>query len=117
VGDGLGPGLGCDVDENLRDQGPGQRGHQWVAPLVQRVHLQRREYEGVDEVLAGIDEPRIDRTESSGTVDRFVEVAGLSDIDGHGDHVVTLLVQPRDRGGGVEAPRVRQHYFLHPRTS
>ena len=61
VGDGVGAVLAGRRDEVLHDDRPRQRRHQRVAALVQRVGLQRGGEEVVGELLAGVDDDRLDR--------------------------------------------------------
>ena len=54
MGDGIGAGLGGDLDQALGDQRPGDRGAEQIDALVEGIGAEHREDEVADEFLAQI---------------------------------------------------------------
>ncbi len=118
VGDRVGRELAGRGHEMAGDHRPRQRRHEWVLPLVERVRLDRVDDEPGRVLLAGVDDPRLDRTgDERALADRLpvgrVGVRLLADVDRERDHLrAPLLLDPLHRDGGVEPARVREHHAL-----
>ena len=114
VGDGVGALALGDLDEELGDERPGERGRQRVRALVQGIGLQVRPDEVGHEALASIDDvgarrpgghrPRLDAL-AQGTT---------ADVDGQGhDLDPELLLEPGDGDRGIQAARIGEHDLVH----
>ena len=114
VRDGVGILLRRDLDEQLRDEWPGERGRQRIGTLVERVRLEVRPHEVGHEAL-----PRVDHvgTRRAGRHrSRFDALAQrtAADVDGERhDLGPVLLLEPGNGNRGVETARVGEHDLLH----
>ena len=114
VGDRVGALALGDLDEQLRDQRPGERRGQRIGALVERVRLEVRPDEIGDEPLARVDDVgprRAGRHRARSTPSRS-EPPPTIDGQGH-DLGVELLPQPGDGDRRVEAARVGEHDLVH----
>ena len=114
MGDRVGAFALGDLDEELRDQRPGERGRQRVRALVQRVGLEVRPDEVGDEALAAIDDvgargarrhgPRLDTGAQRPTAEVDRERDDLDPV---------LLLEPGDGDRGIETAGVGEDDLVH----
>ena len=111
VGERVAAVLGGNLDSELSDQRPAQRGEQGVTAAVESVCLDRRQYEVLGELLAGVDHHRLNGAHRLRLVEnRVVVLARLAEIDGQGhDLGVIGLLDPMQHHARVETARVEQH--------
>ena len=114
VGDRVGALAAGDLDEELGDQRPGQRGRQRIGALVQRVRLEVRPDEVADEPLLGVDDVGPRRAGADRPpLDALAERAA-ADVDRQGhDLAAVLLAEPGDGDGRIEPARVGEDDLLH----
>ena len=114
VGDRVGALALGDLDEELRDQRPGERGRQRVGALVQRVGLEVRPHEVGHEPLAGIDDVGARRAGRHRPLLDALAQRAAAEVDGQRDHLgVVLLLEPGDGDGRIESARVGEDDLLH----
>ena len=114
VGDRIGALALGDLDEQLGDQRPGQRGRQRVGALVEGVRLQVRPHEVGHEPLTGIDD--VGSARAGGHRPRFDALAQRAAADVHGeghDLDAELLLEPGDGDGRIQAARIGEHDLVH----
>ena len=114
VGDRVGALALGDLDEELRDQRPGERGRERVGALVQRVGLEVRPHEVGHEPLAGIDDVGARRAGRHRPLLDALAQRAAAEVDGQRDHLgVVLLLEPGDGDGRIESARVGEDDLLH----
>ena len=114
VGVGLGPDFAGDLQADLRDQRPRDRGPQQINPLVLGLPLQHGEGEVAAQFLAGIDELRRLGAIVAGLLEnRLAVFARLTQIDIHGMHVVAFVLEPTENHRGIQTSRISQHTTGH----
>ena len=98
------------LHRELRDQRPAERGEQRVAEAVDRVRLDRRKHVVARELLAGVHDAAVDRTELERlAADHVVILTGLAEVDGQRDHLgVVLVLDPLEHHARVEPAAVEQ---------
>ena len=104
MGDGVGA-LRCgDLDEELGDQGPGQRRRERIGALVQRVRLEVRPDEVADEPVARVDHvgPRRAGLHRP-ALDAFAE-RPAADVDGQGDDLGAYFSRSQATATDVSSP-------------
>ena len=103
-----------DLDQELRDERPGQGRRQRVDALVERVGLQVGPAEVGHEALAGIDDVGPCGAGADGPSLDALAKGATTDVDGQGhDLDLERLLHPRDSDRRVEAARVREDDLLH----
>ena len=113
VRDGVGTGLGGDLDQTLADQGPRDRGPEQILAFVDRVGAEHGEDEIAHELLAEIVDIDLLHTRCSGLGARRLELLALADVRGEGhDLAAVLLLQPLENDRGIQTPGVGQHHLL-----
>ncbi len=114
VGDRVGALALGDLDEELRDQRPGERRRQRIGALVQRVGLQMRPDEVGHEPFARVDDVGARGAGRHGPIlDAGPERAAAEvDREGH-DLDAELLLEPGDGDRGVETTRIREDDLVH----
>ena len=125
VGDGVGAVLRAAADEVLHDHRAGQRRHERVAALVERVGRQGRRAVLGGVLLLGVDDDGLDGAGGAGPLLHHLVVLGrLADVDGQRDHLDAEVVDhPADGDGRVEAAAVGEDdalghgWFLLPSGS
>ena len=114
VGDRIGALDPRDLDQELGDQRPGERGGQRISALVQRIRLEVRPDEVADEPLAGIDDVGPRRAGADRPLFDALAEGAAADIDRQADDLaVVLLAQPGDGDRGVEAAGIGENDLLH----
>ena len=105
VGDERGAGLARKLDHLLGDQRPGQRRHQRVFPLVERVRVHRGQTERLRELVARVHDPEL-RSGRGRPLLHLVAVDRLPQVhQGGHDLQVPLVAEGPRRHGGVQALR------------
>ena len=114
VGDRVGALALGDLDEELRDQRPGERRGQRIRALVERVRLEVRPDVIGDEPLARVDDigPRRAGRHRARLDPRAERPATEIDRQGH-DLGVELFTEPGDRDRRIESARVSEDDLLH----
>ena len=108
VHDGLGPELGGDLRDCLRDHRARERRDERILALVERVGLDRAGALLLRERRFPVDEHDVVRTGRAAPLDRRLEVELLPDVDEHGDDLVEavpVLFQPAHDAARVEPTR------------
>ena len=114
VGDRVGALALGDLDEELRDQRPGERGGQRVGALVERVGLEVRPDEVGHEALAGIDDVGARRAGRHRPLLDALAQRAAAEVDGERDDLgVVLLLEPGDGDRRIESARVGEDDLLH----
>ncbi len=114
VGDRIGAFATGDLDEQLGDQRPRERGGQRVRVLVQRVRLEMRPDEVADEPLPRIDDVGSRGAGADGSLLHAVPERAATDVDRQADDLaVVLLSQPGDGDGRIEPAGVGEDDLLH----
>ena len=100
------------LHRQLADQRPPERGEQRIAAAVERVRLDRPQHVVVGELLAGVDQHRLDGPELLRLARDDVPVlARLAEVDGQGDDLGAIaLLDPLQHHAGVEPARVEQQH-------
>jgi hypothetical protein len=113
VRDGDGALLAGDVDEQLRDQRPGERGRERIVVLIDGAGEQAGEGEVAQEGVLHVARDHLQRAGLQAALLDEAEVGLSADVDGEGDDLVALGVdQPADRDRGVEAAGVGEDDLL-----
>ena len=99
------PGLPRVLDGRLGDERPAQRREQRVAEPVDRVGLDRGDDEVVGELLARVDDVRLDRAEVLRlALDDVVVLTRLAEIDRERDDLgLVLVLDPLEHHARVQA--------------
>ena len=97
-------------DQVLDDQRPADRGHQRVAVHVQRVVQDGGQAVALGELVAGIDDDRLDGAAVQRPLAHdFHVLAALAEVDRHRhDLTAGLLAYPADGHRGVQTAGIRQ---------
>lgn len=83
-----------DPHQHFGDGGAGQRRDQWVAILIERIHVESRNDISFYKALARVFDSALSGTQKLGALDGRLEILSLSYVDGDGDHVPTQPGQP-----------------------
>ncbi len=111
VGDGVGVVLPRRLHQVTGDQRPSQGRGQRILFLVDRPGLKGREQELVHQGFPAIDGQGFHGADLQRPLADGLQVHHAQ-VNGQGDYVgVVLLLQPRDRHGGVQSTAVGQHDF------
>ena len=114
MGDRVGALALRDLDEELRDERPGERGGQRVGALVQRVGLEVRPDEVGHEALAGIDDVGARRAGRHRPLLDALAQRAAAEVDGERDDLdAVLLLEPGDGDGRIESARIGEDDLLH----
>ena len=110
VGDRVAAGLARVLDRELGDQRPAERGEQRVAVAVVGVRLDRRQDVLLRELLARVDDVRLDRAEPPRlALDDLVVLARLAEVDRERhDLGLVLVLDPLEHHARVEAAGVQE---------
>jgi hypothetical protein len=117
VGDRATAVLAGRGDQVLDDERTADRGHQRVAVHVERIALDGRQAVLLRELIASVDDDRLDGAAVHGALaDDLHVLAALPEVDGHGHHLPAgLLADPADRDRGVQTAGIRQDDAFGPR--
>jgi hypothetical protein len=98
------------LDPKLGNQRPSQRREQRIAASVERVGPDCGQHVVLGELLARIDDDRLDRAQLLClTGDHVVVLTGLAQVDGQRDDLSLVgLLDPAQHHAGVEAARIQQ---------
>ncbi len=113
VGDGIGPGLGGDLDQALGDERPGDGRAEKIDALIERIGAKHREDEIADEFLAQVFNEDFLDAEHLGLLAGRLQFAALAKIgrEGH-DFGLVFGLEPFEDDGGVEAAGIGEDDFL-----
>jgi hypothetical protein len=116
VGHGVGAVVAGGGDQVAHDHRARERRHQRVATLVEGVGLERRGEEVVGELLAAVDDDRLDRPCGEGLRLQALPVTLLAEVARDGDHLdAVVLDHPAHGHGRVETAAVGQDHSLRHR--
>ncbi len=101
VADGVGAGLGGDLDEPLGDERPGDRGAEQVLALVDGVGPEHGEHIVPDELLPEVLDVDLGHAHGLGLGPRRLELLALPEVgrEGHDLAAVSFLQPPQDDRG------------------
>ena len=112
VGDRVAARLARVLDRELGDQRAPERGEERIAVAVVGVGLDRRQHVLLRELVARVDDVRLDRAEPQRlALDDLVVLARLAEVDGQRDDLgLVLVLDPLEHHARVEAARVEQQH-------
>ena len=113
MGDGIGAGLGGDLDQALGDQRPGDRGAEQIDALVKGIGAEHRKDEIADEFLPDILDVDLADAQHLGLAPRRLQLLALAEIGGEGHDLAAIgLLQPFQDDRGVEAAGIGEHNLV-----
>ena len=113
--DGVGAGLGGNLDQTLGNKGPRNGGAKEIQTLVKRVCPEHRKDEVTNELFADIFDENVlgFDAEQFGLLAGGVQLFALAEVRGEGhDLALVFGLKPLQDDGGVEAPGIGQDDFL-----